>query len=113
MRTASQLEHSKLLLETTLRDITIRIAQSPVLLVGIMPVFFKDFLVDIRQPAIINAVAQFDVLNEAPQRVDPTYTFDGLERLTPGRNIVAALRRNGLATARVPGSRPPRARVTR
>lgn len=98
LRTSSRLAQS----EQTLQTIFLKAPQvdgEPYLHIGIIPVFWKDFLVNVTAPNIRQAVALFDVLNDPPQVAGLTYVFEGLERRAPNRNI-AQLRRTGLLSFR-------------
>ena len=97
MRAASQLERTELLLTKAI-DFESRAGTDVNLYLGLMPIFFRDFMMNITNEAIVQAIGQFDVLDMDPFR-NPRYSFDGLERPDNGRTAVT-LMRNGLVRAR-------------
>lgn len=72
----------------------------PYVRIGVIPVFWKDFLIDVNAPSIRLATAAFDVLNDPPQVIGVTYVFEGLERRAPNYHDTVQLRRNGLLSFR-------------
>jgi hypothetical protein len=96
MRTASRLEQAKQLLTTAFYEAE-RADNSPYLMVGIIPIFFQDFLVDVRDAAVNRAVA-FSASGEYRQ---PTFYFDGIERRDDRRENIVRLRRNGSLTTSI------------
>src|SRR5713101_1782181 len=97
MRTASRLEQAEHALKSTFIAV-VRQPLVPYLMIGIVPVFFEEFLVDVRTPAVREAVANFNRA-ERPERREPGYTFDGLERRDMHLDCIIKFRRNGLLTA--------------
>ena len=96
MRTASQLERGERLLRESLRGIN-RSTDLPYLFIGMVPMFFTDFLVDISRRQIVDSVARFD-MNEMGEIENPQYTFNGLRRTQATRDTVITLGNNGLVT---------------
>lgn len=94
MRTASRLDVAEQMLKTAFFSVP-RPTDAPYLMVGVVPIFWKEFLVDIRRPDILNAVRRFD-LADHPEFREPTYTFAGLERRGTRDDITAQFRRDGL-----------------
>jgi Putative DNA-binding domain len=104
MRTASQLERAQQLLDHELhRQICVGM---PALFVAQLPVFYRDFLVDITQDAVVREMQTFDVTRRnLPEFRQPTYEFEGLKRSSLGRDVT--LHRNGMLTllAEIQGER--------
>jgi hypothetical protein len=95
MRTASQLEQAKQLLQAAFHEVECQ-PRLPYLMMGIVPTFFEDFLVNVRAETIRQAVGNFSRARQ-PQYRDPIYSFDGLERRSGDHNEhIVKLRRNGL-----------------
>lgn len=94
MKTASRLEEAEQMLKSVFLGVP-RPTDAPYLMIGILPVFWKEFLIDIRRHDVRGAVGRFD-LADNPQFHEPSYTFAGLERRGSGDDITAQLRRNGL-----------------
>ena len=94
MRTASRLEQAEEKLRASFLEMP-RQEGEPELLIGCIPVFSRDFLVDVRNPAVIEATQQFDV-SDAPVPMRPLYNFQGLERPISNNNSKVQVRRNGL-----------------
>jgi hypothetical protein len=99
MKSASKLEQAQELLRASFLALmrAVRQPQIPHIIIGIIPVFFEDFLVDVKAPAVHRSVADFG-LSERPEYREPAYTFDGLERREAQRDFVARFHRNGLLT---------------
>jgi len=97
MRLASQLERAESLLKYSLSN-----EQWPdnnaVLLVGLVPVFFADFMLDIREQWVSEAFGHFDVRTMRQNFAHPQYGFEGLIRSS--RQDVATLTRSGLIKAK-------------
>jgi hypothetical protein len=67
----------------------------PYLIIGSLPIFSKDYLVDLRDQNIVKAMQTFDLLSN--QRYgNCEFSFDGLERRSDNYDAVAQLRRTGL-----------------
>ena len=94
MRTASRIERA----EQELRNTLLEMPQQddlPYIIIGVIPVFWRDFSVNIRDDAVIRSVGMFD-LAEAPNFRQPGYSFNGLERSISNDISRLQLRRNGL-----------------
>lgn len=94
MRTGSRLQQAKEALESSFL-LAAPTTDWPYLLMGIIPVFFEDFLVDIRPEAILRAVGNLS-RTEHPEFSRPTYTFDGLERRENRDEYTVTFHRSGL-----------------
>jgi hypothetical protein len=99
MRTASRLEQAEQLLRGSLIAVVAEPNQ-PYFSVGMIPLFFEDFLVDVRDPAVHRAIAEFG-RSPQPDYFEPTYSFDGLERRERS-GYVLRFYRNGLLSAGSP-----------
>lgn len=86
VRVASQLERA----EIALRDALPVATGQPTLAAAIMPLFHREFLVDIRQPRIVEALARFEIRGQA--RLQPVYGFEGLTRQSQHGTIVTLMR---------------------
>ena len=93
MRTASRQEQAEQLLLESFRELQPSTDQ-PYLLIGTIPVFYKNFLVDLTDPKLLVAMGTFDVRGSGSY-VQCTFSFKGLERKADFDSI-AQLRRNGL-----------------
>jgi hypothetical protein len=95
MRTASRMEKaeqtlSKVLLEMPRQD------DSPYLVIASIPVFWRDFMIDVRNGAVRQEVSGFTLSNQRDY-IPPTYTFTGLERrIRQDDNSTVEVRRSGL-----------------
>jgi hypothetical protein len=94
MRTASRLEEAEQMLKRVFLEVP-RPTDAPYLMIGILPVFWKEFLSDIRRHDVRDAVRRFD-LADHPEFREPSYTFAGLERRGNRDDITAQVHRNGL-----------------
>lgn len=94
MRTASHLEQSKGVLSRSFREINFA-TQQPYLVAGLLPVFFEDFLVDLRTPTIQQALRNFGRAI-AGEFGNISYSFDGIERRDTQYDHIVQFRRNGL-----------------
>lgn len=94
MRTASHLEQAKVALSGAFAQVTLA-EQRPYLIVGIVPVFFEDFLIDLRDEGLIQVVRTFGraALGEW---VSLSFSFDGIERRGDRFDHLVQFRRNGL-----------------
>lgn len=93
MRTASRLEQGGQKLGAAFLEMP-RQDDAPSLLIGCIPVFWQDFLLDVRKPAVIQAVSRFDVGHG--NQLQPSYNFNGLERLiVQHETSFVQVRRNG------------------
>jgi Putative DNA-binding domain len=97
MRTGSRLQQAKEALESSFLQVTIT-NDLPYLLVGIIPVFFEDFLVDVRLGTVQQAVVNFS-RTELPESGPTVYTFDGLERRENQHEYTVRFHRSGLLNA--------------
>jgi hypothetical protein len=95
MRTASRLQQAEELVQTSFLEV-VRSSDLPYLIIGVIPVFFEDFLVDVRAAAVRQAVGTFNRA-ERPEYREPIYTFHGLERRED--EYIVRFRRNGLLCA--------------
>ena len=95
MRTASHLEQSKETLRHAFAEASIA-GDQPYVIVGILPVFFEDFLVDLRDDHLQQAVRNFGRTGWG-ELGNLSFSFDGIERRSGDRfNHLVQLRRNGL-----------------
>jgi hypothetical protein len=94
IKTASRMQQASDILDSSFLDV-MRPNDSPHLMIGLIPVFFEDFLVDVRAEKVRLAVANFS-RTEQVRYIDPVYTFDGLERRENQFRYTVGFRRNGL-----------------
>lgn len=101
MRVASRLESAEQLLTNAVY--TGFGPQDRILLaVGLVPIFSNNFMVDIKNQAIVRGMREFDLsLDNQTRHSHPTYTFKGLERSVRDGQTVVTLGRNGLLVARI------------
>jgi hypothetical protein len=97
MRTASRMQQAEEMLDSAFLGMA-RSPDMPYLMIGMTPVFFEDFLVDVRAEAVRRAVGNFNRA-ERPEYREPIYTFDGLERRETRSEYTVRFRRNGLLSA--------------
>ena len=111
MRTASSLEQAKSALQEAMWGVTRR-ANSPYLIMAMIPVFFDEFMVDVRAEAVRLAVGNFSRGDGGMYR-NPNYSFHGLERREDQFDHVVSFRRSGLlcASAQLPLLGPEAARA--
>lgn len=95
MKTASQLEKSQQMLRDAMSGVAVG---GPCVHLGAVPLFGKEFLIDIKDNNIRRAVSAFDMLNDRPQIGNVCYTFAGLERR--GGNSTIEVHRNGMVVVR-------------
>jgi hypothetical protein len=95
VRTANRLQCAYEIIDTAFS----RIPENnlPDLLIGLVPIFSEDFLVNVRDTRVRQALANFSRTDRVEFR-EPTYTFDGLERLEDRFEV--KLHRNGFLCAR-------------
>lgn len=99
MRTGSRLREATEALRHSFSEVA-RIDAMPYLVLGIVPVFFDDFLVDVRSESVRRVMEMFNRLREeGDYRIRAAYTFDGLERRVGLFQHTVKFRRNGLLTA--------------
>jgi hypothetical protein len=94
MRTASRLEQAEQKLKDGFEEMPRQVGE-PQLLIGCIPVFGRDFLVNVRDLGVLDATQQFDV-SDTPVPMRPLYNFQGLERPISHNNSKVQVRRNGL-----------------
>jgi Putative DNA-binding domain len=97
MKSATRLEQAQQTLRTAFHGITMAADDTPYLIIGIIPVFSRDFQIDVRNEGVLAAMARFDAA-DPPAIRQPTYTFAGLERRGDRDDVRAQLHRNGLIT---------------
>ena len=97
MRTGSRLQQAKETLESSFLQVAVT-TDWPYFLIGIIPVFFEDFLVDVRLGTVHQAVANFS-RTEQPEFRQPVYTFNGLERRENRNDYTVTFHRSGLLSA--------------
>jgi hypothetical protein len=93
IRTASRREQAERLLQDALAESSPEENAFPYLAFASIPVFSKDFLVDLRDQNVVEAMRRFELTNGAYGNV--SFTFKGIERRGQ-RQAVAQLHRNGL-----------------
>jgi hypothetical protein len=94
MRTASRLEQAEQLLRRSFIE-TKRLSDLPYLIIGLIPAFFEDFLVDVRSESVRRELGLFNRVPDVDYR-DPFYSFDGFERRNTQHDQLVRLGRNGL-----------------
>jgi hypothetical protein len=99
LRTTSHLQSAKEMLEGSFLGV-VRSTDVPYLMMGIVPVFFEDFLVDVRDEDIRQSIGNFNRMGQ-PRYSTPTYTFEGLERHEQPFEFTVTLNRTGLLRASV------------
>ena len=77
MRTASRLEEAENKLIASLTAV-FQPNDSPKIIIGIIPVFWQNFSLDVRDQSVIQAVTRFDLGHG--NQLQATYNFNGLER---------------------------------
>ena len=97
MKTISSLKQAEELLESSFFSVT-RSGDLPYLIIGMIPVFFEDFLVDVRAERVRMAVGNFSRAGSTLYG-NPTYTFDGIERREARSEYTVRFQRNGLLNA--------------
>ncbi|HET8926033.1 MAG TPA: hypothetical protein VFN26_23815 [Candidatus Acidoferrum sp.] len=105
MRTASRQEQAEQLLEAAFKEVRPQ-TDAPYLIIGTVPVFFANFLVDLKEQKIFDAMRRFDLVDKLYGNCE--FTFKGLERRAQRLDAVAQLRRTGLvrfSQQMVPGQR--------
>jgi hypothetical protein len=95
MGTVSRREQAEQALLKVLAENRENKTDMPYLVFGSLPIFSKDYLVDLRDQNIVKAMQTFDLLSN--QRYgNCEFSFDGLERRSDNYEAVAQLRRTGL-----------------
>jgi hypothetical protein len=103
MRTASRQEQAEGLLLEALKEVRAQ-HSAPHLIVGAIPIFCKDFLIDLRDQSILDAMRRFDILTGHAYG-NCEFSFKGLERREEKYDALAQLRRDGLVrySQQIPG----------
>ena len=94
MRTASRVQQAEEVLQGSFLGV-LRQTDSPYLIVGMIPVFFEDFLVDVSTERVRLAVGSFSRTGDV-EYSNPTFSFDGIERRGERYEHTVRFRRNGL-----------------
>lgn len=97
MRTASHLQQAEELLKAEF-DKTPQPPPEPHLIIGMIPVFFEDFQIDVRNENVRMAVGRFSRAGGG-EIINPTYSFDGIERRQNRFGYTVRLQRNGLLSS--------------
>jgi hypothetical protein len=97
MRTASRLQQAQETLESSFLGVA-RTGDVPYLIIGMIPAFFEDFLVDVSAANVRQALANFSRVGP-PQFINPVFSFDGIERRENRFEFTVRFRRNGLLNA--------------
>ena len=99
MRTASRLEAAEDKVAAALQTMVAKYGSHD-LAIGIVPVFWQNFMMDVRRRAILDTVIQFHMGNG--NIVQPEFTFDGLQRQIRGeQHSFVQIHRDGLIVANV------------
>lgn len=94
MRTASRLEEAEAKLSTSLAAAVPQVGQS-CSLVGSIPVFWQNFMVDVRSARVIETVSRFSVGGR--NFMEATYNFNGLQRrIVADDDSIVQVRRDGM-----------------
>jgi hypothetical protein len=94
MRAASRLQQCEEILERSF-NVVPRVLYLPYLIIGMIPVFFEDFLVDVRTQNVRLALGRFGPTHF----INPVYSFHGIERRGDLHEYTVRLWRNGLLNA--------------
>jgi hypothetical protein len=94
VKVTSQFERAEALVEVQLAVPTM--PDVPTLIAALVPVFFRNFLIDVKDPTVYQAFGRFNM--NAPQATfsAPEYSMDGLRRTTTRFQV--ELSRNGAIT---------------
>jgi len=95
MRTTSHLQQAEETLANSFLEVQ-RTGETPYQIIGMMPVFFENFMVDVRPQAVHRSITSFTRVEQQNYYVNPGYTFDGLERHERQFEYTVRFRRNGL-----------------
>lgn len=99
MRTASRLETAEDKLTEALRATVTQYGYHD-LAIGSVPVFWQNFMIDVRKQPVLDAVIRFHMGNE--NIVHPEFTFDGLRRQILGEpHSFVQVHRDGLIVANI------------
>ena len=93
MRTASRLEEAERKLTQSFLEVP-RDDDQPRLFIGCIPVFWRDFMLNVRKLEVSQAANRFDLADDPPTVREVKYNFTGLER--PIGDAWVQVRRNGL-----------------
>jgi hypothetical protein len=93
MRTASSLERAEEKLKSELKALPQQL-EVPQLLIGLIPVFWKEFSVDIQNADVVQSVRTF-----TPTQNNPVTSFAGLDRIVHTDGSKVQVHRNGLIVA--------------
>lgn len=94
MRTASRLEDAEHKLSSSLAGVS-EVNESCSLIVGCIPVFWQNFMVDVQNALVIQTVSQFHLGHR--NFLQPTYNFNGLQRqITANEDSFVQLHRDGM-----------------
>ena len=95
MRSASRMEKAEQMLSKVLLEMP-RQDDSPYLVIASIPVFWRDFMIDVCNGAVRQAASGF-TLSDQREYIPPSYNFTGLERrIRQDDNSTVQVRRNGL-----------------
>ena len=83
MRTASRLEEAQGKLNKELASVR-QPDDSPTVVIGCIPVFWQNFMIDVRKPEVIRRVVEFHLGHG--NFLQPTYNFNGLQRQIVGND---------------------------
>jgi len=97
MRTAGRLEQGEEVLRQSLFDVMTE-GSNWYFVTGMLPVFFEDFLVDVRATAVRQALATFG-RTPGGGYANPVFTFRGIERIGDAFQHRVMLWRNGVLSA--------------
>ena len=78
VRATSQLERAEAIVKSILSSGTL--PGEPTQIVSLVPVFFKDFLVNVKDPTVYQAFGNFHMSMTGSNFTAPDYTLDGLRR---------------------------------
>jgi hypothetical protein len=99
MRTASRLEEAQSRLMGSFQGMERQGAISD-LLIGVIPVFRQNFMIEIQKPEVLQTVCRFHLGNG--NFVQPEFTFDGLQRQILDQQFsFVQVHRDGLVVAKV------------
>jgi hypothetical protein len=94
MRSASRLQQSEEILKDSFSKV-VREDDSPYLMIGMIPAFFEDYLIDVRNGSVSESVG-FYSRTATRLYIAPTYNFDGIQRREPSHDFTVQFWRNGL-----------------
>jgi hypothetical protein len=94
MRTASRLEEAQGKLTEGLESVQ-QPNDTPSIVIGTIPAFWQNFMVNVRSPEVIQAVSRFHLGNG--NFLQPTYDFNGLQRkIMGGEDSLVHVHRDGM-----------------